>query len=67
MEHNCHMNATCNNTIPFFECNCDTGFSGNNGTHCYSKDIIQLFSARLGLEKLANTAMDTACICGQFL
>ena len=47
MEHNCHINATCNNTIPSFECYCNAGFSGNNGTHCYSKDMMQLYLERL--------------------
>lgn len=30
---NCHDNATCNDTIGSFTCECQAGFSGN-GTYC---------------------------------
>ena len=31
--HNCHANATCNNTAAAFNCSCQTGYMGN-GTYC---------------------------------
>ena len=30
---NCHVDATCNNTIGSFTCSCNIGYSGN-GTFC---------------------------------
>ena len=30
---NCHVNATCSNTVGGFTCQCNEGFEGN-GTHC---------------------------------
>ena len=32
-EHNCHVNATCINTMSTFQCKCKRGFSGK-GTMC---------------------------------
>ena len=36
IENDCHVNATCNNTVGSYECHCVDGFSGN-GTTCESK------------------------------
>ena len=30
---NCHVKATCTNTVGSFTCQCNVGFEGN-GTHC---------------------------------
>ena len=48
----CHINATCDNTIGSYTCECATGLTGN-GTTCYGKYvharlwIIMVFSESL--------------------
>ena len=37
--HNCHQNATCNNTEGSFTCSCNTGYTGN-GSFCMGKCIL---------------------------
>ncbi len=37
--HDCHMNATCNNTSGSYTCTCNNQLFGN-GTHCNSMNII---------------------------
>ena len=32
-EHNCHEDASCNNTKGSWDCFCNRGYEGN-GTHC---------------------------------
>ena len=36
--HNCHQNATCNNTEGSFDCSCNIGYTGN-GSFCMGKRI----------------------------
>lgn len=33
----CHENATCNNLIGSFECDCNSGFSGDGINDCNGK------------------------------
>ena len=39
--HNCHVNATCENNIGNFSCNCNNGFEGD-GITCTSNYIIKV-------------------------
>ena len=38
----CHINATCENTVGSYECYCFTGFTGN-GFDCTSKLCLVMF------------------------
>ena len=42
----CHSNATCNDTLEYFTCTCNTGFTGN-GLTCtgikYAQNIQLIF------------------------
>ena len=33
---NCHLNATCTDTVGSFECSCDPGYIGN-GVDCFGE------------------------------
>ena len=39
--HDCHVNATCNDTAFGFGCVCNPGFEGN-GVTCYSKYVLSV-------------------------
>ena len=32
--HDCHLNATCQNTFDGYECHCNQGFVGDGRDHC---------------------------------
>ena len=38
-QHNCNVNATCNNTIGTFICTCNPGYEGD-GVNCTSETNI---------------------------
>ena len=39
---NCDINAECTNTVGSFECDCNSGFSGD-GVTCSGNDCVDLF------------------------
>ena len=39
---NCHVNATCTDTIGSFVCTCNSGLEGN-GINCMSKEFLYTF------------------------
>ena len=55
-EHDCHINATCNDTSPLWTCDCSMGFSGS-GRSCQGE-----FSFRFSTPK-GHSLSPCVCVC----
>jgi hypothetical protein len=61
-KHDCHVNATCSNTIGGHNCTCNPGFHGN-GTHCYDINECNITGTCSQYAVCHNNIGSYACSC----